>query len=165
MQGRMKRKNCRPTTKKSRLQLGCVILAEWREIDTSKDSLISIVNLQSCYFVLPWFYLINNRHGCWMLQQTIWLWNQSLLQWICGKCLAWYPGRDDFLPLRLWRLIKAKNIISRHTFGTFTQLLIHPSGPVLLTKDLPRNEISYDFQPPFNLHISNSRTKPAGLDF
>ena len=122
MQGRMKRKNCRPTTKKSRLQLGCVILAEWREIDTSKDSLISIVNLQSCYFVLPWFYLINNRHGCWMLQQTIWLWNQSLLQWICGKCLAWYPGRDDFLPLRLWRLIKAKNIISRCTLWHFNSM-------------------------------------------
>ena len=31
-------------------------------------------------------------------------------------------------------------------FGTLTQRLVHPSAPVVLTKDLPRNEISYDFQ-------------------
>ena len=41
---------------------------------------------------------------------------------------------------------------------------VHPSVPVLLTKDSPTNEISYDFQSPFSLHISNSRTKAAGLD-
>ena len=50
-------------------------------------------------------------------------------------------------------------------FGTLTQRLVHHSVAVLLTKDLPRNEISYDFQPPFSLHILNSRTKPADLDF
>ena len=50
-------------------------------------------------------------------------------------------------------------------FGTLTQRLVHPSAPVVLTKDLPRNEISYDFQSQFRLHISNSRTKPTGLDF
>ena len=46
-------------------------------------------------------------------------------------------------------------------FGTLTQFLVYPIVPVLLTKDSPRNEISYDSQPPFSLHISNSRTKPA----
>ena len=50
-------------------------------------------------------------------------------------------------------------------FGTLTQFLAHPSAPVLLTKDSPRNFISYDSQPLFSLLISNSRTKPAGLDF
>ena len=34
---------------------------------------------------------------------------------------------------------------------------------VLLTKDSPRNEISYDFQPPFSLHISNLEPSPQGL--
>ena len=33
-------------------------------------------------------------------------------------------------------------------FGTLTQCLIHPTAPVLLTKD-SRNEFSYDFQPPY----------------
>ena len=42
-------------------------------------------------------------------------------------------------------------------FGTLTQRSIHPTVPVLLTKDSPRNEIRYDSQPPFSLHISNSR--------
>ena len=33
-------------------------------------------------------------------------------------------------------------------FGTLTQCSVHPKAPVLLTKD-SRNEISYDFQPPY----------------
>ena len=44
--------------------------------------------------------------------------------------------------------------------GTLTQCLIHPSAPDLLTKDSPRNEINFDFQPPFSLHISNSSWPP-----
>ena len=46
-------------------------------------------------------------------------------------------------------------------FGTFSQLLVHPTVPVLLTKDLPkvRSDIT------FSLHISNSITKPAKLDY
>ena len=50
-------------------------------------------------------------------------------------------------------------------FGTQTQGSVHPTVPVLLTKCLSRNEISYAFQPPFSLLIVNSRTKPARLDF
>ena len=53
--------------------------------------------------------------------------------------------------------MEAKNLISQH--------LVHPAAPVLLPKD-SRNEISYDdFQHSFSLNISNSRTKPAELDF
>ena len=48
-------------------------------------------------------------------------------------------------------------------FGSVTQRLVHPSVPVLLTKDSPRNEISHDFQPPFSLHISNLEPSPQGL--
>ena len=44
-------------------------------------------------------------------------------------------------------------------FGILTQHSVHATAPVLLTKDSPRNEISYAFQPPFSLHISNSITK------
>ena len=43
-------------------------------------------------------------------------------------------------------------------FGNLTQRSVHPSAPVLLTKDSPRSFITYDSQPPFSLHISNSRT-------
>ena len=52
-----------------------------------------------------------------------------------------------------------------HTLALLTQRSVHPSAPVLFTKDLPRNEINYDFQPPFSLHILNSGTKIAELDF
>ena len=50
-------------------------------------------------------------------------------------------------------------------FGSLIQCSVHPTVPVLLTKDSPRNEITYIFQPPFSLYTSNSRTKPTGLDF
>ena len=74
----------------------------------------------------------------------------NLLQMSCVITCAW-----SFLT---FEVVEEKNIISRRTFWHFN------SAPVLLTKD-SRNEISYDCQPPFSLHISNSRTKPAGLHF
>ena len=33
-------------------------------------------------------------------------------------------------------------------FGSLTQCSVHPTGPVLLT-EVSRNEISYEFQPPY----------------
>ena len=39
-----------------------------------------------------------------------------------------------------------KHHISAHTLAT--QCSVHPTAPVLLTKDSIRNEISYEFQPP-----------------
>ena len=50
-------------------------------------------------------------------------------------------------------------------FGTLSQGLDHRIASVLLTKKDSRNEIIYDFQSPFCLHILNLRTKLAGLDF
>ena len=41
--------------------------------------------------------------------------HQSLFQWICCKCLAWQHGHYYFWPLRLWKLLKSLNIISRPT--------------------------------------------------
>ena len=60
-----------------------------------------------------------------------------------------------------WR---PKTYLCAH-FGALTQRSVHPTAPFLLTKDSPRHEISYDSQPPFSLHISNSITEPTGLDF
>ena len=34
-------------------------------------------------------------------------------------------------------------------FCTLTLRLVHPTVPILLTKDSTRNEISYDSQPPY----------------
>ena len=48
-------------------------------------------------------------------------------------------------------------------FGT--QRSVHPTAPVLLTKESVRNDIIYDSQPPLSLYVSNSRTKPAGFGF
>ena len=49
-------------------------------------------------------------------------------------------------------------------FGTLTQRSVYPTAPALLTK-ASRNEIIYNFKPPFSLQFSNSRTKSTGLDF
>jgi hypothetical protein len=49
-------------------------------------------------------------------------------------------------------VVEADRGQKHHCIGTLNQHLAYPSAPVLLTKDLPRNEISYDFQPPFRLH-------------
>ena len=92
--------------------------------------------------VKPWY----RRFGCETIHPTQKLPSFNLLQ-----------------PLRLWRLSDAKDILSLCTLWHFN-FAVHPTAPVLLTKD-SRNEISYDFQPPFSLHILSLRTKPAGLDF
>ena len=70
----------------------------------------------------------------------------------------------DLGDVRLWRLLEAKTSYLDAHFGTLTQCSVHPTAPVLLTKD-SRNEIIYEFPPTFSLHISNSRTKPTVLDF
>ena len=41
-----------------------------------------------------------------------------------------------------------KKYLGAH-FGTFTQRSVHPPAPVLLTKDSPRNFVSYDSQLPY----------------
>ena len=46
-------------------------------------------------------------------------------------------------------LLEAKNSYLGAHFGTLTQHSAHPTTPVLLTKDSPKNEISYDSQPPY----------------
>ena len=47
-------------------------------------------------------------------------------------------------------VVEAKNIISQHNL---TQCSVHPTTLVLLTKDSPRNDISYNFWPQFSFFI------------
>ena len=115
-------------------------------------------------------YLIDKRHGSQMLEKTIWLWNHTSHTRVYFDEFVANALRDNMgmiiFDLRgcggCWRPITS--YLGTH-FGTLTQRSVHPSASVMLTKYLPRNEISYDFQTPISLHISNSRTKPAGLDF
>jgi hypothetical protein len=89
------------------------------------------------------------------LEYLIWLWNHpshtKVIQWICCKCLAWY----HFWPSRLWRLLEAKNMISRCTLFQLNVRFI-PLRQFCLPKI--HQEMSYDSQPQFSLHILNSRT-------
>ena len=97
-------------------------------------------------FVL-YYYL--NRYvyfGCWS--------NIAPKLYILQKMSCVITWDDHFWPPRLWR---PKTLCLDAHFGT--QRSVHPTAPVLLTKDSIRNEIRNDFQPPFSLHISNSRTK------
>ena len=67
-----------------------------------------------------------------------------------------------FWPLRLWRLLEAKKIISRGTLwhfnSTFGSSLSASSAYQRFTK-------TFLSVMTFSLHISNSRTKPTRLDF
>jgi hypothetical protein len=72
-----------------------------------------------------------------------------------------------FCPPWVWRLLEAKNVIASAYFGTFTQCLVHPTVPVLLTKRIkkqfkrsPINEIIHSFQPP---HLEFLEPSPQGL--
>ena len=86
----------------------------------------------------------NRRFGCETIHPTQKLTSMNLLHMSCVITLAW-----SFLTTEVVEADGGhKHHISAHTL---TQHLVHPSVPVLLTKDLPRNEISYDFQPPISL--------------
>ena len=127
----------------------------------------------------PWFLhsdkiystnLINKRHGSRTLEQTIWLWNHTSHTEVYFNEFAVNALHDNMgmVIFDLWGSggwLKSKTSFRSKYFGALTQRSLHASAPVLFTKDLRRNEISYDFQPPFSLRISNSRTKPAELDF
>ena len=73
-------------------------------------------------------------------------------------CVITWAG--SFLTSEVVEAVRGQKYISTHAL---IQRSVHPTAPVLLTKDLIGNEISYDFQPPSSLHISNSRTKPCLL--
>ena len=99
--------------------------------------------LEPTYILFKWPYIHPTEN----------LISMNFLQMSCVITWAWWFLTSDVQRLKT-------SYLNAHF-----ECSVHPSAPVLLIKDLPRNEISYDFQPPFSLHISNSRTKPAGLDF
>ena len=105
----------------------------------------------------------NIRFGRQTIHPTQKFASMNLLQMPCVITWAW-----SFLTSEVVEAVRGQK---HHRyldayFGTLTQRSVHPTAPVLLTKD-SRNELwlSASIQPPFSLHISNSRTKPAGLDF
>ena len=111
--------------------------------------------------------------GCSMVQQTIWpsnhtshtkvYFNELVANALPDNMGRSEHGHDHFWPPRLWRLLRGhKHHISVHTL-VGTQFI--PQHQLCLPKIHQRNEISYDSQPPFSLHILNSRTKrsPQGL--
>ena len=121
----------------------------------------------------PISYLINNPrmfNGAILdLAEKPYIPQNFLLQWNCCKCLAGCNRHTYFWPP--WRLLEATHHTATAHFGTvgWTEHWVKvPKCAVtvwcLASKSLhggPKwssiNEIS--------LHISNSRTKPAGLDF
>ena len=97
--------------------------------------------------------------GCETIHPTQKFTLMNLLQMPCVITLAW-----SFLTSEIVEAVRGqKHHISAHTLALLTQRSVHPTVPLLLTKDSPRNEINYDSQLPFSLHISNSRTKPDWL--
>ena len=101
----------------------------------------------------------NRRFVCETIHPTQTFTSMNLLQMYCVITWACIFLTSDVVEADRGQ----KHHISVHNLGTLTQRSVHPSVPVLFTKDLPSNEISYDFQPSFSLHISNSRTKPTAV--
>ena len=85
--------------------------------------------------------------------------NLFKILWVITRALLFFP--------RLWRLLKAKkHYISVHTLALKLSIWFLPQcSSSSAYQRLTKNEISHNFQLPFSLHISNSITKPAGLDF
>ena len=115
-----------------------------RHTDISQDwnfkfeiLLIRDVVVKHCY----------RRFGCETIPPTQKFISINLLQMSCVKTWAW-----SFLT---YDVVEA--VWGQKYFGTLTQRLVHPSAPLLLTKDLSKYFISFDS--PFSLHIWNSRTK------
>ena len=115
-------------------------------------------------------YLINKRHGIQTSERTIWLRN-----YISHTKVYFNEFEANALHDNMGVIIfdnqgcgvcqrPNTSYLGTH-FGTLGQSLAHPTAPALLTKDSPRNQICYDSQHLFSLHISNSRTKPGGLHF
>jgi hypothetical protein len=75
--------------------------------------------------------------------------SMNLLQMSCVITWAW-----SFLTFEVVEAVRGQNILSQCT--------IWPA-PVLLIKDSIRNEIIYDFQPPFSLHSAS--IQPPYLEF
>ena len=88
------------------------------------------------------------------LEQTNWLWNHTFHTKVYFNEFLANALRNNMgmIIFYLWDCAGQGTLL--------TQRSIHPTAPVLLTKDSPRNEISCDSQPLFSLHISNSKTKP-----
>ena len=103
----------------------------------------------------------NRWFGCETIHHTLKFTLINLLQTSCVITWKW-----SFLTSEVVEAFRGqKHYISMHTLAQrLTQHSVHPTAPVLLSKD-SRNEIIFDFQSPFCLHILNSRTKLAGLDF
>ena len=79
--------------------------------------------------------------------------HKSWFQWIVRKCLAWYHGYDYFWPPRLWRLLEAKEIISRRTLwhfnSTFSSSLSASSAYPQFTNKFYQLWLSASIQPPY----------------
>ena len=110
-----------------------------------------------------WSLNLINIWQMFMLEQTILLWNHTSHTKVYFNELVANVLHDNmdnhFWLLRLWRLIEAKNIISRctlwHFNSTFGSSLNASSAYQRFTYQEMRSVMS------FSLHIANSRTKPA----
>ena len=96
----------------------------------------------------PGYILLISR----MLLQTIWLWNHISHTKVYFNEFVANALRDNVIIFDLvgcggWYRPKT-SYLGAH-FGALTQRLVHPWVPVLFTKDLPRNEISNEFQSPY----------------
>ena len=87
----------------------------------------------------------NRRFGCETIHPTQKFTSMNLLQMPCVITWSW-----SFLTSKVVEAVRGqKHHISAHTLALLTQRSVHPTVPVLLTKDSPRNKISYDSQPPY----------------
>jgi hypothetical protein len=110
---------------------------------TRNESTVHIFLLIRDMVVKDW----NRQFGCETIHPTQRFPSMNLLQMPCVITWAW-----AFLISEVVEVVRGQNIISRRTFWQLIQHSVHSTVPVLLTKD-SRNEISYDFQPPYIEHL------------
>ena len=88
--------------------------------------------------------LIKKRHGSQMLQQMIWLWNDTSHKKVyfnefVANVLCDNMGMIIFDLRCCGGCYRPKMLYLGAHFGTLTQSLVYPTAPVLIAKDSPRN--------------------------
>ena len=86
----------------------------------------------------------SRKFGCETIHPTQKFTSINLFQMSCLITWAW-----SFLNSEVVEAVRCQMSYLGAHFGTLTQQSVYPIVPVLLTKDSPRNEISYDFHLPY----------------
>ena len=96
----------------------------WNTLSCSQHLHLQIIYINTSIYIFTTIWIVRCTLGVVISSITPkpYILQKILFQWICCKYLAWLHGHNHFWPPRLWRLLEAKNIISRRTLWHFNSM-------------------------------------------